>query len=50
MRAAVLMLWSIELGLGVVEALGLETPDADAWADLTDRLVAAIELQSRRAD
>jgi len=43
MRAVVLMLWSIELGLGVVEALGLEPPDPDAWADLTERLVRSIE-------
>jgi AcrR family transcriptional regulator len=43
MRAAVLMLWSIELGLGVVEALGLDPPDPDAWADLTHRLVRSIE-------
>ena len=42
-RAAVLMLWSIELGLGVVEALGLEPPDPEAWAELTRRLIRAIE-------
>jgi len=42
MRAAVLMLWSIELGLGVVEALGLEAPDPDAWAELTSRFIQAI--------
>jgi len=42
-RAAVLMLWSIELGLGVVEALGLEAPDPEAWAELTRRLIRAIE-------
>jgi AcrR family transcriptional regulator len=43
MRAAVLMLWSIELGLGVVEALGLGAPDPAAWSDLTERLVRSIE-------
>lgn len=43
MRAVVLMLWSIELGLGVVEALGLDAPDPDAWAELTRRLIQAIE-------
>lgn len=46
MRAAVLMLWSLELGLGVVEALGLDPPDADAWADLTNRLIRSIEPPS----
>jgi AcrR family transcriptional regulator len=43
MRAVVLMLWSIELGLGVVEALGFDAPDPDAWAELTRRLIQAIE-------
>lgn len=43
MRATVMMLWSIELGLGVLEALAVDAPDPDAWADLTDRLVKAIE-------
>jgi AcrR family transcriptional regulator len=43
MRAAVLMLWSIELGLGVIEALGLEGPDPDAWAELTGRFIQSIE-------
>lgn len=42
MRAAVLMLWSMELGLGVIEALGLEAPDPDAWADLTGRFIQSI--------
>lgn len=42
MRAFVLMLWSIELGLGVVEALGLDHPDPEAWADLTGRLVRSV--------
>lgn len=43
MRSVVLMLWSIELGLGVVEALGLEPPDPGTWAELTERLVRSIE-------
>jgi AcrR family transcriptional regulator len=43
MKAVVLMLWSIELGLGVVEALGLDAPDPDAWAELTHRLLRSIE-------
>lgn len=43
MRAAVVMLWSMELGLGVVEALGLAPPDPATWADLTDRLMRSIE-------
>lgn len=43
MRTVVLMLWSMELGLGVIEALGLEPPDADAWAELTGRFIQSIE-------
>jgi len=43
MRAVVLMLWSMELGLGVIEGLGLEPPDAEAWGELTRRFVRAIE-------
>ena len=43
MRAAVLMLWSMELGLGVIEALGLEAPAPDAWAELTGRFIQSIE-------
>ena len=46
MRAAVLMLWSMELGLGVIEALGLEPPAAEAWAELTGRFVEAIEAST----
>ena len=45
MRTVVLMLWSMELGLGVIEALGLEAPDRDAWADLTGRFIQSIERQ-----
>jgi len=43
MRTVVLMLWSMELGLGVIEALGLEAPDPEAWAELTSRFIEAIE-------
>ncbi len=40
---SVLMLWSIELGLGVIEALGLVAPDPDDWAELTGRLIQSIQ-------
>ena len=43
MHATVLMLWAIELGLGVLEALALGPPDPDAWADLTGRFMRGIE-------
>ena len=47
MRTVVLMLWSMELGLGVIEALGLEAPDPEAWADLTGRFIQSIERPDR---
>lgn len=43
MRAAVMMLWAIELGLGTLEAFGIDAPDPDAWADLTRRFIESIE-------
>ncbi len=43
MRAAVMMLWAIELGLGVLEAFAIEAPAPDAWADLTRRFIESIE-------
>ena len=43
MRTVVLMLWSMELGLGVIEALGLEAPAPEDWADLTGRFIQSIE-------
>lgn len=45
MRTAVLMLWSIELGAGIIEALGFEPPDPDAWAELTGRFMRSIEAE-----
>ena len=48
MRAAVMMLWAMELGLGVLEAFGIDDPDPEAWAELTRRFVQAIEAPGRR--
>jgi len=48
MRAAVMMLWAMELGLGVLEAFGIEDPDPEAWAELTRRFVQAIEAPAHR--
>ena len=49
MRAAVMMLWAIELGLGVLEAFAIDAPDPDAWAELTRRFIESIEGPSERA-
>lgn len=43
MRATVMMLWAMELGLGVLEAFAIDDPDPQAWAELTRRFVKAIE-------
>ncbi len=43
MRALVTMLWSADLGLGVLEALGVELPDARAWSELMRRLLQSLE-------
>ncbi|MBL8776797.1 MAG: TetR/AcrR family transcriptional regulator [Acidimicrobiales bacterium] len=49
MRAAVMMLWAIELGLGVLEAFAIDAPDPEAWADLTRRFIESIEGPSGRS-
>jgi AcrR family transcriptional regulator len=48
MRALVTLLWSADLGLGVLEALGVAAPDPQAWAELTRRLL--LSLQAPDAD
>jgi len=43
MRALVTMIWSADLGLGVLEALGVDLPDVTAWAELMRRLLQSLE-------
>jgi AcrR family transcriptional regulator len=43
LRALVLLLWSADVGLGVLEALGVAPPDADAWADVARRLLTSLQ-------
>ena len=49
MRAAVMMLWALELGLGVLEAFAIDAPDPEAWADLTRRFIESIEGPTGRS-
>jgi TetR/AcrR family acrAB operon transcriptional repressor len=42
MEAVVYLLWSIELGLGVLEALAIGPPSPEAWADLHRRLMESL--------
>src|SRR4051794_18204930 len=43
MRALVLLLWSADVGLAVLDAIGLERPDAQTWAQLMRRLLKSLE-------
>jgi AcrR family transcriptional regulator len=46
MDTLVVLLWAAELGLGVLEALDVETPKPGAWARAVERLVDAYEPAS----
>ena len=43
MAALVTLLWSADLGLGVLDALGVETPEPEVWADLLRALLHGLE-------
>jgi len=43
MRALVTLIWSADLGLGVLDALGVDLPDPDAWSGLMRRLLHSLE-------
>jgi TetR/AcrR family acrAB operon transcriptional repressor len=43
-RTAVLYTWAAELGLGLLEALGIEPTSADDWADMAARCGRAMTL------
>jgi TetR/AcrR family acrAB operon transcriptional repressor len=45
-RTAVLYTWAAELGLGILEALGIEPSSADDWADMGARCGRAMTLIS----
>lgn len=42
LRAFVVYTWAAELGLGVLEAIGLDLPSPDAWAATSERLAQSI--------
>lgn len=44
-EAAVLYTWAVELGLGVLEGVGIEPPSIAAWADIQNRLARALRLE-----
>jgi len=43
MRALVTLIWSADLGLGVLAALGVDLPDPSAWSALIRRLLHSLE-------
>ena len=48
-RTAVLYTWAAELGLGILEALGIEPTSADDWADMAARCGQAMTLAPEAA-
>jgi AcrR family transcriptional regulator len=43
MRALVLLLWSADLGLAILEAIGIERPDQAKWSELMRSLLTGLE-------
>ena len=43
-RSFVLHTWAVELGLGVLEGIGIEPRSKKAWADIQNRLARAMQL------
>ncbi len=41
---AVLYTWAVELGLGVLESVGIEPKSARAWADIQNRMARSLQL------
>jgi AcrR family transcriptional regulator len=43
-ESAVLYTWAVELGLGVLEGLGIEPRSVRAWADIQNRMARSLRL------
>jgi len=43
MRALATLIWSADLGLGVLNAMGIPSPDPAAWGDLLRRFLKSLE-------
>ena len=44
MEAALLYTWAVELGLGVLEGIGIEPRSRKGWADVQNRLARSLQL------
>jgi len=42
---AVLYIWAAELGLGMLEAFGIEPTSAEEWSDLQNRLARSMRFR-----
>jgi AcrR family transcriptional regulator len=43
-ETAVLYTWAVELGLGVLEGIGIEPRSAQRWADIQNRMARSLQL------
>jgi hypothetical protein len=44
MEAALLYTWAVELGLGVLESIGITPTSRKGWADIQNRLARSFQL------
>ena len=44
MEAALLYTWAAELGLGILESLGIDPPSPKGWSDISNRLARSLQL------
>jgi AcrR family transcriptional regulator len=44
LQAALLHTWAVEVGLGVLEAMGIEPRSAKGWADIQNRMARSLQL------
>jgi hypothetical protein len=44
MRTAVIYTWAVEVGLGVLEGMGIQPKSRKAWADMTNRFARSLKF------
>lgn len=50
LQAAVVYTWAVEVGLGVLEAVGIEPKSAKGWADVHNRMARSLQLEPEASD
>jgi AcrR family transcriptional regulator len=48
MRALVLLIWSADLGLAVLDAMGVDLPDPKVWSELVHHMLKSMEAPDAR--